>query len=67
MVTQRNSPGGNLLGWPVFVSVRGAWRVLGFPASCVLESEEEVLVLLCRGMGQFPALFPGSSLCSELD
>lgn len=67
MVTQGSCPGGNLSGWPVFVSVRGAERVRGIPASCVLESKEEVQVLLCRGMGQFPALFPGSSLCSELD
>lgn len=72
MVTRGNSPGGNMSGWPAPLSMRGAERVLGTPASRVLESEEEVQGFLCPGgqgaeMGQFPTHSPGSGLCNELD
>lgn len=72
MVTWENSPGGNMSGWSAPLSMRGAERVLGTPASRVLESEEEVQGFLClRGKGgetgQFPALSPGSCLFNELD
>lgn len=44
-MTQGDSSGRNLSGWPAPLLE----RVLRTQASCVLELEEEVQVLLCRG------------------